>query len=342
MSGAVLVGDVGGTHARFAVVDPETRPLRAEQRLDLPADDFETFEAALEAYIAHIGKDLRPDAAAIGVAGPVTRGCVDFTNRDWHASEANLHKLGFSRALLINDFAAVSYAVSALAPDDFRTIGPDIEGMAEEPITVVGAGTGFGVSCLARYRHLSMPMATEGGHIGFAPQGDAELAVLVALERRFGRISVERVLSGPGLENLYAALQETQGQDIASPGTNPGPRTADTGHDILSLSAADIVERAGAGDATCRAALDMFCAIFGSVAGDFALAHGARGGVYIAGGIAGKIEGVLRASRFRARFEDKGRLSDYVRAIPTRLILHDDAALLGAALASVEFGTQRS
>ncbi|HEX3429476.1 MAG TPA: glucokinase [Rhizomicrobium sp.] len=316
----VLVGDVGGTHARFAVVDPQVKPLRAEVRLDLPADQFETFEAALEAYVAHIGTDTKPRAAAIGVAGPVTRGRVDFTNRDWHASEENLHRLGFSRALLINDFAAVSFCVSALHPDDLHAIGPEIEGMAEEPITVVGAGTGFGVSCLARYRQVAVPVATEGGHTGFAPQGEAEIAVLVALERRFGRISVERVLSGPGLANIHEALQEMEGQKVSS------------------VSAAEIVESAGAGDATCRSALGMFCAIFGSVAGDFALAHGARGGVYIAGGIAKKIENVLRASRFRARFEDKGRLSHYVQAIPTRLILNDDAALLGAALASVEFG----
>jgi glucokinase len=316
---AVLVGDVGGTHARFAIVDPDARPLHAESRLDLPADDFATFADALEAYIAHIGKDARPSSVAIGVAGPVTRGAVDFTNRDWHTSEENLHKLGFERALLINDFAAVASSISALMPVDFRTIGPEIEGIAEEPITVLGAGTGFGVACLARYRHLAVPVATEGGHMGFAPQGEAEIAVLVALGRRLGRISVERIVSGPGLENLHTALGEIKG------------------HDNTRVTAAEIVGAAGRGDAICAEALDMFCAIFGSVAGDFALAHGARGGVYIAGGIAKKIENVLLASRFRARFEDKGRLSHYVQAIPTRLVWKDDAALLGAALASIEF-----
>lgn len=320
MSEPVLVGDVGGTHARFAIVNPGLRPLSAQSRLDLPAEDFATFDAALETYIAHIGKAARPTAAAIGVAGPVTRGAVRFTNRDWQASEDGLRKLGFARALLINDFAAAAFSIVALAPGDFLTLGPEIEGMAEEPITVLGAGTGFGASCLARYRHLSVPMATEGGHIGFAPQGDAEVAVLVALERRFGRISVERVLSGPGLENIHSALGEIKGQN-----STPIP-------------AADIVEAAAGGDALCMTALDLFCAIFGSVAGDFALAHGARGGVYIAGGIAKKIEKPLRASRFRARFEDKGRLGDYVRAIPTRLILNDDATFFGAALASAEFG----
>jgi glucokinase len=316
---AVLVGDVGGTHARFGIVHPGTPPMRVQSRADLPADDFPSFDAALDAYISQIGRDACPSSVAIGVAGPVTRGAVDFTNRDWHASEANLRRMGFARALLINDFAAVSFSLAALGADDLRTIGPDIEGMADEPVTMLGAGTGFGVSCLARYRHLSVPVATEGGHTGFAPQGEDEIAVLVALERRFGRISVERVLSGPGLENLHVALQEIAGESVNE------------------IPAADIVESAGAGDGTCAKALDMFCAIFGSVAGDFALAHGARGGVYIAGGIAKKIESTLRKSRFRARFEDKGRLSHYVEAIPTRLIINDYAAFLGAALASAAF-----
>jgi glucokinase len=316
----VLVGDVGGTHARFAIVDPQTRPLRVECRLDLPADDFATFDAALEAYLDHIGGDRRPANASIGVAGPVTRGRVKFTNRNWHASEEDLRGLGFERVLLINDFAGVAFAVSALAPEDFRPIGPEIAGMAEEPITVLGAGTGFGVSCLARYRHLCVPMATEGGHMGFAPHGEVEMAVFCALERRLGRVSIERILSGPGLENLYIARREIAGQDK------------------VILSAAEVVEGAGAGDTDCVQALDMFCAIFGAVAGDFALAHGARGGVFIAGGIAGKIERFLLRSRFRARFEDKGRLSDYVRAIPTQLMLNDDAAFFGAALASAAFG----
>lgn len=315
----VLVGDIGGTHARFAIVDSGKKPPKIEHRLDLPADDFESFDAALHAYLDGL-KAPRPKAAAIGVAGPVTRGRVDFTNRNWHASEDGLRKLGFAHAMLINDFAATAFAVTALAPEAFRTIGPELDGLADEPITVLGAGTGFGVSCLARYRQLSLPIATEGGHIGFAPQSDAEIAVLCALQRRFGRVSIERVLSGPGLENLHAALEEISGRQPPS------------------LEAAEIVEKANAGHDVCAAALDMFCSIFGAVAGDFALAHGARGGVFIAGGIAKKILPILVKSQFRARFEDKGRLSYYVEAIPTRLILHEDATFLGAARACAEFG----
>lgn len=320
----VLVGDVGGTHARFAIVDAETSRPRITKRHDLTADDFASFDAALHAYLDHIGSGARPDAAAIGVAGPVTAGRVDFTNRDWHASEAELRSLGFAHALLINDFAATAFAVTALATEDMHTIGPEHAGIADEPITVLGAGTGFGVSCLARFRGAALPIATEGGHVGFAPQTDAEIAVLCVLQHRFEHVSVERLLSGPGLENIYSALEEISGR-----------RTP-------ACEAAEIVEKAGEGNSTCSAALDMFCAIFGSVAGDFALAHGARGGVFVAGGIAKKIEPFLKKSQFRARFEGKGRLSHYVAPIPTKLILREDVTFLGAALASAEFSRSDS
>jgi len=316
----VLVGDAGGTHARFAVVDTGTRPLVIASRLDFSADGFASFEAALAAYLDHLGPMQRPQAAAIGVAGPVTAGRVDFTNRDWRASEECLRKLGFERALLINDFAAAAFSVPALEEKDLLAIGPQLAGMEGEPITILGAGTGFGVSCLARFRGRSLPLATEGGHAGFAPGNDEETAVLQGLARRFGRVSIERLLSGPGLENLHAALREIAGRLPEQ------------------LSAPQIVERAASGDAACGSALQMFCAIFGAVAGDFALGHGARGGVYIAGGIAGKIRDVLIRSPFRKRFEDKGRLGDYVRAIPTKLILNEDIGFLGAALASEAFG----
>jgi glucokinase len=314
---AVLAGDVGGTNARFGIV--ETEPFYIADRLDLPADDFPTFDAALEAYLDHLGSE-HPDAAAIGVAGPVTAGRVTFTNRNWEASEKGLHKRGFARALLINDFAAAAYAVAALQPDDLRDIGPKIEGVQDEPITVLGAGTGFGVSCLARFRGSTLPIATEGGHVSFAPQSVEQSEVRRILAGRFGHVSIERVLSGPGLANLHTALGEMAGLTLQA------------------CSAVEIVRQAETGNAICAAAVDMFCAIFGAVAGDFALAHGARGGVYIAGGIAQKIEHILVKSEFRESFENKGRLSYYVKAIPTRLILNDDSAFLGAALALQRFG----
>jgi glucokinase len=215
----------------------------------------------------------------------------------------------------VNDFAALAFAAEVLQPKDLRAVGPDIPGLAGGTITILGPGTGFGVACLARHGDRAVPMATEGGHMGFAPSDDAEVAALQALRKQIGRVSVERILSGRGLENLYRALEQIAGRE-ARP-----------------LEAAEITAGAAKGDTGCRAALTMFCSIFGAVAGDLALAHGARGGVYIAGGIAEKIETFLDQSPFRARFEDKGRLSPFVKAIPTKLIVNPDVALLGAARA---------
>jgi glucokinase len=314
--GEILVGDVGGTHARFAVVEHSGKALRIARRLDLDAK-FAQFEGAIRACLDRIGSV--PSAASIAVAGPVTNGSASFTNRGWHASESGLKAMGFRYALLINDFAALAFGAHGLRPQQLRTIGPDLSGIADEPISIVGAGTGFGVSCLARYRGRQLPVATEGGHIGFAPSNGREIDVLRKLERRFGRVSVERILSGPGLENLFGALGEIDGR-AGEP-----------------IDAAEIQLRAEAGDVACAEAVSMFCAIFGAVAGDIALAHGARGGVFIAGGVAQKLEKHLVEGEFRARFESKGRLDYFVKPVPTRLILSEDVAFLGAAQASLEF-----
>jgi glucokinase len=313
LADAILVGDVGGTHARFALVDTSDG-YRIHHRKDLTGN-FATFTEALRGYLEGLGLDAGPRAAAIAVAGPVTDGSARFTNRGWDISERELLKFGFERALLVNDFAVLAFAAEVLQPQDLRTVGPEIAGLPGGTITIVGPGTGFGVSCLARDGERAVQMATEGGHIGFAPGDDGEVAALQALRGHLGRVSVERILSGSGLENLYRALEQIAGRE-ARP-----------------LGAAQITTGAAQGDLGCRAALTMFCAVFGAVAGDLALAHGARGGVYIAGGIAQKIEGFLVQSPFRARFEDKGRLSPFVKAIPTKLIVNSDVALLGAARA---------
>jgi glucokinase len=313
----MLVGDIGGTHARFATVDVSgSSPWRLEHRLDFEIE-FPTFEEALRSYIQRSGLASVPSAATIAVAGPVTAGQTKLTNRNWLISEQELRRFGCDAALLINDFVALAFAAETLGAADLRVLGPELKGLDDAPISILGAGTGFGVSCLARYRDRMVPMATEGGHIGFAPSDEQEIAVLQQMSQRFGRVSVERILSGPGLEGLYKALEQVSGR-----------RTS-------SLTAAQVAANAINGDTACHAALTMFCAVFGSVAGDFALAHGARGGVYVAGGIAQKIEGFLARSPFRTRFESKGRLSPYVKAIPTTLISSGDAALLGAARAGV-------
>lgn len=318
MTERILVGDVGGTHSRFAVVDPQATPWRIENALDLEGDHA-NFAEALKSYLDRAGLSSVPKSISVAVAGPVTTGTVTLTNRNWRIDEAGLRHAGFTSALLINDFAALAFAVTHIPPHEIHTIGPELSGIDTEPIAVLGAGTGFGASCLARYRGRSVPVATEAGHADFAPNGESEIAVLRILARRFGHVSIERVLSGPGLENLYAALAEIAGRQP------------------LKQTAAEIVARMP-DDTDCRDAVHMFCAVYGSVGGDIALTLGARGGVYLAGGIAQKIEPILAHSAFRERFEGKGRLSSYVRAIPTRLILGEDAAFIGAARASLEYG----
>jgi glucokinase len=313
----ILVGDVGGTHARFAVVEPsDVGPWRILSRLDL-AEPFATFNDALRTYLERAGVRPLPPIAAIAVAGPVAAGTARFTNRGWDISEQALRQLGFERALLINDFAALALAVDLLDEKHLHAIGPQLKGLEGETITILGAGTGFGVSCLARFGDRAVPMATEGGHMTFAPSNAEELAALQLMWKQAGRVSIERILSGGGLEHLYLTLEQLAGR--ASP----------------PLTAAEISGAALRNEAGPRAALTMFCSIFGAVAGDLALAHGARGGVYIAGGIAEKIEEFLVQSPFRRRFEDKGRLTAYVKAIPTQLIVNPDIALLGAARSGI-------
>ncbi len=316
------MGDVGGTQARFAIVDATgPPPWNVRERRDLEGD-FPTFLEALRTYFDRAGGE-RPKVAAIAVAGPVTDGTARFTNRGWNISEDDLRKFGFEQAALVNDFAVLAFAAEVLVDKDLRTIGPALPGRDAGTITILGPGTGFGVSCLARDGDRSVPMATEGGHIGFAPSDAHELAALELMWREHGRVSVERILSGGGLEALYKTLEQLAGRTPQA------------------VTAADITAGAGK-DAACRAALSMFCAVFGAVAGDLALAHGARGGVYIAGGIAQKIETFLVQSAFRQRFEDKGRLSPFVKAIPTRLIVNPDAAMLGAARAGVRLASPGS
>ena len=314
----ILVGDVGGTHARFAVVEPSAGgPWTLRQRVDL-TDAFPKFDDALRAYLDRAGVAPLPRLASIAVAGPVTSAAARFTNRGWEISEPALREFGFEGAFLVNDFVALALAVDLLAEGDLHSIGPQLPGLPGATITVLGAGTGFGVSCLARRGRVQIPMATEGGHIAFAPCDAEEVAVLQLMWRELGRVSIERILSGAGLEHLFRARQQLAG--VAGP----------------ALTAAQISVAALHNEPAAGAALTMFCAIFGAVAGDLALAHGARGGVFIAGGIAEKVETFLMQSPFRGRFENKGRLSPYVAAIPTKLIVNPDIALLGAARSGLQ------
>lgn len=306
-----LVGDVGGTNARFALVDTEGH-LRNTKIY--ACADYGSLDEIITEYLDETAGKKRPAQAVIAVAGPVVAGEIEFTNLDWHVAEVDLiANFGFDAVKLINDFAAQAMAAPVLDPDDLRRIGPALRAPTDCPIVVLGAGTGFGVAAVARSLHVDIAVATEGGHAAFAPTDETEVEIWRRLKAIHGRVSVERVLSGQGLYDLYVALEEIAGRSPALPDERV------------------VIEAGEAGDPAAAAALDRFCGILGSAAGDIALTHGARGGVYVSGGIAPRMIDRIMSGGFRARFEDKGRLSDYVAEIPTFLITHPYAALVGCA-----------
>ncbi len=306
-----LVGDVGGTNARFALVDPEGR-LRFPKTY--ACADYAGLSDIIREYLETTAGRNRLARAALAVAGPVIDGEIEFTNLSWVVSETELvGTFELEAVSLINDFAAQALSAPLLEPDDLRRIGPELRGAEGTTMAVLGPGTGFGVAALARSGLVDTPLAAEGGHAGFAPYDDLEVEVWKRLKARYGRVSRERILSGQGLYDLYGALGAIEG--VAAP-------LAD--EKAVFAAALD-------GDALAERTLDRFCEILGGVAGDLALTFGARGGVFVTGGIAPRMIERLDSGGFRRRFEDKGRLSDYVRDIPTTLIVHPYAALLGAA-----------
>lgn len=306
-----LVGDVGGTNARFAVLDAEGRVRNLHI---YPAANYASLSDIIADYLERTMGRKRPPRAVIAVAGPVLDGEIEFTNLDWQVSEGELlAQFEFEAVRLINDFAAQALACPLLGPDALRPIGPVLRGGADCPMVVLGAGTGFGVAGLARSERGDMAVATEGGHAAFAPSDDVEVEVWTQLRARHGRVSIERLLSGRGLFDLYGVLA--------------GMKQAEA--NLADEKA--VFEAAAKGDPLASETLDRFCGILGSVAGDLALSFGARGGVFVSGGIAPRMADRLAAGHFRARFEDKGRLTPYVQQIPTSLVVHPYPALIGAA-----------
>jgi glucokinase len=309
-----VVGDIGGTNARFALAelsDPAHPGLRDE--LHLPSAQYASLKDALAAYLKEVEAAKEAPMAVLAVAGPVSDGEVQLTNLSWHASERALRGLGLGRVRLINDFRALAASADALEAEDLDAIGPALPRIADATIAIMGAGTGFGAAALVREPGHAIALAGEGGHIGFSPEDEVEAQILTSLQRRFGRVSIERIVSGPGLVNLYGALCEIGG---ASP-------VFDDPHQIVDAAKND--------EPYARTAVERFCAIFGAAAGDIALTFGARGGVLLAGGLSEAMEDFMKAGSFRARFEGKGRLAHFARKIPTHLIRRDDAALLGCA-----------
>ena len=307
--GIGLVGDIGATNARFALVGTGRKITRMRVLAD---SDYSGIDEAIVGYLADV--EDRPDQVVLAVASPVTGDRISFTNNPWTFSIRELRRrLGLRRLEVINDFTAVALAVPHLTVGDRVQVGPG-QPVADAPIGIIGPGTGLGVGALVHAGGAWVTLPGEGGHVTMAPGDAREGAVLDLMRRRFDHVSAERVLSGPGLVNLYNALCETEGVPSAS------------------YTAAQITDPGiGARDPRCRDTVAMFCAMLGTVAGNLALTLGACGGVYIAGGIIPKLGAAFAQSAFRARFEQKGRMQAYLAPIPTYVITHAVPAFLGAA-----------
>jgi glucokinase len=307
---ATLLADLGGTNARFALHEGG----RLGRIVRLPVAEHASLPAAISAFLAAEGAGRRIGRAVLAIAGPVENGRADFTNTDWVADSDELaQRFGFASVRLINDFAAQAWALPDLAAADLRPLGGG-RAVAGAPMAVLGPGTGLGVAALVPAAGGAVAVATEGGHVTLPGTSARDDAIIAILRQRFGHVSAECVLSGPGLVNLHAAIATLDGA-VHTP-----------------RSAADITAAALAGTCpVCRAALDTFCAMLGTVAGNLALSFGARGGVFVAGGIAPRIVDHLAGSAFRARFEAKGRFGDYLAAIPVHVVLHSDPAFVGLA-----------
>lgn len=309
-----LVADLGGTHARFALADAAGGLYR--ERVLETIEYASPVEAAL-AYLAESAAAEPPQEAVFAVAGPIFGDQVQFTNSPWRFSVAELkRRLGFARLKAINDFEAVAWALPRLQAHDLKQIGEG-EAIPDAPRGAIGPGTGLGVSGLVPVGDRWVSIASEAGHCSFAPQNEIEMEVWRILRRRFGHVSDERLASGPGLVNLREAIAELRGAPSRT------------------LAPEDIAHRGRDGDPICLDAIRCFTAVLGSAAGDLALTLGARGGIYIGGGVVLRLGDAFDGALFRERFVAKGRLRGYLEAIPTFLILHEHAALLGAANAAM-------
>ena len=313
--------DIGGTHARFAIATiAEDGAISLDDPETLHTADHVSFQTAWEDYRERKGGHL-PDAVSLAIAGRTSGDAIRFTNNPWGIRPALIkEKLGATRYTLVNDFAAVAHAV-AQAPDDqfLHLAGPDQPLAAEGTLSVLGPGTGLGVAHLWRDSSGYRVQATEGGHVDFAPLDQIEDAILARLRKRHMRVSVERVVSGPGIVEIYATLAALEGKPVAE-------------MDDVSIWQAGME----GSDSLAAAAVDRFCLALGSVAGDFALAQGGFGGVVIAGGLGYRLREILPGSGFAERFRAKGRFADLMGTIPVKLITHPQPGLFGAAAAFVK------
>jgi glucokinase len=304
----VLLADIGGTNARFALLaDGMVGPVD-----HVAVSDFPDAGSAIARFLAGPARGVTVTAATLGVAGPVENNRCRVTNSHWVVDgDALAATFGFAAVRLLNDFEALAWSLPLLTGTDLQPVGGG-RALAGAPIVVIGPGTGLGTACFVHGDGGPMVIAAEAGHATLSGTSLREDAVIDWLRRRFGHASAERALSGGGLQNLYEAIAAIDGVDVP-------PRDA-----------AAICAVAHDGSCpVCGAALAMFCAMLGGVAGNLALTFRARGGVYIAGGMVPRFADMLERSDFRTHFVAKGRYRAYLEAIPTSIIMRPDTAFIG-------------
>jgi glucokinase len=316
----VLAGDIGGTTTRLAFFRAAGDRLETVASEHYASREHGSLAAIVQAFVAEHG--LAPERACFGIAGPVCAGRVLTPNLPWLVDAGELADLlGLARVALINDLEANAYGIPLLGEEDFAVLNPG-RSDPSAPIAVISAGTGLGESLAVWDGSAHRPLPTEGGHADFAPRNELETELLLYLRAEFGRVSYERVLSGPGLHNIYRFLRDHRHLP-----ENPAVASAMSQGD----AAACISRAALAGSCPlCSQALDLFVSLYGAEAGNLALRCLATGGVYVGGGIAPKILDRLKGPAFLLAFSAKGRLSPLLETIPVRVILNDRTALLGA------------
>ena len=317
----ILAGDVGGTKTTLALFEPRAGAPMVVREATLHSHDFRSLEAAIARFL---GEGPRADiaAACVGIAGPVMDGRVVAVNLPWVVDERGLASaIPAQRVRLLNDLEATAHGVWALREDELVSLQGGR--LRDGNVAVIAAGTGLGEAIVVDHEATRTVIATEGGHSDFAPRGEVEEDLLRYLRKEFGRVSCERVLSGPGLVNVYRFLRDT-GVAKESPQTAALMREGDPAAVVGELGMRG-------SDRLCEMALGILGSVYGAEAGNLALKALALGGVVVAGGIAPRLMPLLRAGAFVSAFRDKGRLSSLMETIPVLVALNPKTALLGAA-----------
>jgi glucokinase len=313
----MLAADVGGTHARVALVAVEhgaARPVSVRKYEKYECADFPGLGAILRAFVATLG-ETTVESGAIACAGYVLDGVIINPNLPWKVSLDTIRgELGLRSLEFVNDFEAAAYATQYLEASDTTPLTPARTGVKGAPTLVVGPGTGLGAAVRIPTKDGCVVLATEAGHAAFAPSTEREIEILRILRRKDSHIENERLLSGPGLLNTYTALCELRGATAT-----------------LNEPAAVTQAALDGGNAIAREALDVFCGLMGSVIGDLVMLYGPRGGVYLAGGILPRIKDYLLKSDFYTRFLDKGAMRPVLERVPVLLVEEAQLGVLGAA-----------